>query len=83
MKTIRVDVTTADIRLGVPGSEDECAVQIAVERATNERTVSVAAGLICVGRHAIPMPRKVKKFVGDFDEHKPVAPFSFTLKMPT
>jgi len=84
MKTIRVDVTARDIATGEPGCCSRCPVAKAVRRATGIREVEISTKLLWIGKawKGISLPSVTRRFIFSFDDHQPVRPFSFKLKIP-
>ena len=76
-----VEVTQEDIDQGVRKDNCNCPVALAVKRATGREDVSVARNTIALGRDVIFRVKKICDFVFDFDEGKPVEPFTFTVKV--
>ena len=81
MKTIEVEVTERNIKQGLLGMEEYCPVALAIKRVTRLRNVFVGGGVIETEKWSVKMPVKVRKFIGRFDDEKPVQPFKFTLKI--
>lgn len=85
-KTVHVEA--CDIERGKPGSATSCPIARAVRRQhASKRGVSVGRDDVVVGsrgetrRHpaVYALPAKASRFVGRFDEGKPVRPFSFVM----
>jgi hypothetical protein len=87
-KTIRVEVTAEDIRKGVVGSCDACPVAKALRRTFRTKSATVyyvrSATPRCSVKKldALPLPLDAAKFAANFDDGKPVSPFSFDLRIP-
>lgn len=80
--SLTVEVTEDDIKKGVPGEADACAIVRAVRRATGRRVVNIDGESVEIMKDDFYMalPKKAKQFVLDFDDGKDVEPFSFVLK---
>ncbi len=90
MKT-RIHVTRQDIRDGEPNSWHSCPVALAVSKRTGLPTIVGKAiavrndyivsddGVVheTASRTVFDAPRSVHRFIGRFDNGKPVKPFSF------
>lgn len=84
---IRVDVTKSDIARGVAGSSVSCPVALSLRRIFGEEILvnnfsvwfylsNNGGGSINVG-----LPPKVSNFIGAWDNHRKVKPFSFYLPL--
>ena len=88
MKTVTIEVTQEDIDQGVPSHAHKCAVARAMSRSVD------GAYSLCsfwgihnpAGRgpcvHTAKHDEAVTKFIQDFDNGKPVKPFTFTIEVP-
>lgn len=91
---MRINVTEEDIEKGSAGSCSECPIALAVKRAFHSgngaaHQVAVENGEISVylfhtcilthRLHAESTP-EIDNFISDFDDYKPVQPFSFDVK---
>lgn len=77
----KIFVTREDIKKGHRASMGWCPVALAVKRVFKDQHVDAlpVAG-ITVGSKTYATLEKVAKFICDFDEGKPVKPFSFWLR---
>lgn len=96
MATILVHVTQDHIDKGCKGDSDNCPVALALLNAGVLTPVVYAPSLGPLGGLAglwpvaggtayldiaVHMPRSVERFIGRFDDGKPVKPFTFKLKI--
>lgn len=81
MKTVRVSVTKADIAAGVPRDTEMCPVAIAIRRTTG-MLVAVSDYEFIFDKCSVDLPKRVRRFVDDFDFNAAVRPFTFTLEVP-
>lgn len=85
----RVDVTAEDISEGVPKSSRKCPVAFALKRVAG-RPVAVGIDTVCMRPDATggkamcdyALPTIAQVFIADFDDGKPVLPFSFAMDVP-
>ena len=78
-KTIKV--TREDISKGMPLESDACPISLAIKRTMKVKRVDVSAYEITVGSTKMSIPRSAKRFMLDFDDGRPVKPFSFQLSL--
>lgn len=84
-RKVRINVTKRDIELGKPGEGEGCPIALAARRHPELKGCAVGLGLIgteALGYDSMPLPEEARRFVVDFDDGRPVAPFSFTLEVP-
>jgi hypothetical protein len=77
-----ITVTAEDLTQGVRGSHTACPIALAVTRATGADTVSVGRQFIRFWRdgkrYGMYTTPTLWSFIMDFDEGRPVKPFSFS-----
>ena len=80
---MKINVTEDDIKNGVVFACYKCPIALAVKRAVGAANVRVGTETIRIFKGAVPrhfkMTDAAKVFVKDFDDSKPVQPFSFDL----
>jgi hypothetical protein len=81
-----INVTREHINNGVRGSGKMCALALSIQEQTDmkEAWVGPFSGVwpslgAYTGGRGIPLPVEARKFICDFDDGKPVQPFSFEL----
>ena len=95
---VTINVTREHIAKGKPFSTRFCPVALAVKEIASERmevetsSVGVVTSTFSVYfvhytekevfRYHIPLPYDAEKFILDFDNRKPVYPFSFDIEIP-
>lgn len=91
MKRIKVSVTAKDIALGFPTESGACPIALAVGRCTGLRLVNAYQARIYGCRDVTDFkeqvvgfkpPRSAVRFMNDYDDGRPVKPFSFFLVEP-
>ncbi len=84
MATLKVDVTQDDIDQGMPGDAMDCAVALALQRATGRANfgVRVEEDQIVVLGESAPLPMKIQEWMNRFDAGHEPAPVSFTVELP-
>ena len=85
-KTKRIVVTARDIRNGVVGDACNCPIARAATRAFKTPCRYYAGpylrvGDLDTGLRSYAVPVKCVNFADDFDNEKPVKPFTFTLEL--
>lgn len=82
----RVDVTAEDIAQGEPRKCVKCPIALALRRTLEQSLVGVGGhDAVMVGKHgvtSVELPSMAVRFIADFDDGKPVQPFSFALDLP-
>lgn len=80
---LRIDVTAEHIRLGEAGDGEECPIALALCEETGKRWLVCAVHAELAERPyaACRLPRRVQRFVQQFDADKPVRPFAFDLEI--
>jgi hypothetical protein len=80
---IRVSVTAADITAGTRGRARSCPVCLAMNRATGKKGVAGRLLLWPDDRAGhVATPPAVAAWMEDFDEGRPVRPFTFEIATP-
>jgi hypothetical protein len=79
--TIRVEVTEQDIRKGLRGRQDLCAIALAARRILPLRDIIVGCLSIISSSGAFEMDEVGKKFRADFDAGRPVKACKFIATM--
>lgn len=84
---MRIRVTRADIKNGIPKDSLSCPIALAIRRACPRSTqVSVYENVIIhqcgVRLPPIELPEEALAFIMLFDDQKPVRPFSFEVDLP-
>lgn len=82
MKT-RIEVTQEDIEKGKLGECSACPIALAMRRATG-KPFEVGTDIYWLGfdlRSERMLPPEAALFVSDFDDKKPVQPFSFEIEL--
>ena len=79
MKPIKVDVTRNCITAGLRSFATKCPVALAVMAATKSDICLIFYNCITTRHGAFKTPIKVQKFIHNFDQGRPVKPFTFTL----
>lgn len=74
-----IEVTQADIDKGEASNCSECPVALAARRAFLSRNVSVNQVILCTNQDIYSLPKSARQFILDFDDGKPVKPFSFQI----
>jgi hypothetical protein len=86
-QTVTVEVTAKDILFGRPCSPCGCPVALALRRCLQ----MVAKVDDCITLYddqdpaptiTLPLPDEVDRFIGKFDNHQAVEPFSFEVEVP-
>ena len=81
---IKVDVTQEDIDHGVQSDCRKCPVARAISRALGFQVEAYSTiGIWLSDSDKVPTPAIASAFIRQFDEFKPVSPFSFDLEVPT
>lgn len=88
---IHFDVTEEDIKDGNPGDFNSCPIALSIARGidwgnpvarvyVDDSTIEfeISGKRVTNGGRCI-LPEKIKNFVNDFDDGKPVKPFGFTV----
>lgn len=77
-----IEVTQEDIDKGVPGNPCSCMVARAVRRrfAKHKKSVQVFYGGVYVGNRTFDLPKVAIRKMYDFDERRPVTPFTFIME---
>lgn len=87
MKTIVVNVTHSDIDDGTKMSCTGCPVVLGIRRSLGHLG-DVRVGNPCVSlwnngrRYETIVPPEASRFISNFDDGRPVSPFSFSLEVP-
>ena len=79
MSLLKVRVTRDDIRKGEPWRCDACPVARAMRRHGYQK-VFVDMSMISTRWKTFRTPALVRRFMLQFDRHRPVKPFSFALR---
>lgn len=74
-----INVTPEDIANGARCDDSHCPIALALVRECKEDNVTVSLDAIYVGPRRFDAPSAVSRFVVDFDEARPVTPFTFIL----
>lgn len=77
---VKFNVTQGDIEKGKPNDSMWCPIGLCGKR-TLEQCVQVGVREIEINHHIYDLPKKAGKFIEDFDEQRPVKPFSFVLRL--
>lgn len=85
-RLVKVIMTRADVRTGVPGDAGRCPVAIAITRATGSARVTVGPHYITVGYYTTRTPPEAVAFIQAYDAAGPegafMPPIEFELKLP-
>src|SRR5690348_452339 len=86
MQTFQIEVTQEDIDKGLKGNCSACPIALAVNRTipgANSTVSDMFNHVYCPGvsRKNADTPDDAAWFISDFDDGKPVEPFSFTLTL--
>lgn len=76
---MKITVTRAHIEKGKPNYR-KCPIALAL-KGCDFRDVAVRAFYVRIGRKVEMLGKRERQFIRDFDEGKPVKPFSFNLKV--
>ena len=78
---MKITVTKEDIQKGRRGDPFLCPVARAIKRRCKltGRKVVVGNSLASVLSRTLDIPKKAQKFINNFDDKRPVKPFSFNL----
>jgi hypothetical protein len=82
---VRVEVTRADIRQGVPRCGEDCAVSLALNRATDRAWFVTGRVAHSGGKRngvSVRLPDAAVQWIAEFDDGRPVEPFAFDLELP-
>jgi hypothetical protein len=79
MSKILVEVTQRDIRCATSGECDKCAIALALKKHFPTESVNVTGEVAIIGGRHYRLPQSVVRFILDFDNERPIAPFSFHL----
>lgn len=79
MRAIKISVTRAHIRDGVPHSECNCPIALALKDALITDSVAVSRSGIRVNNTSFEVDKKDLKFMERFDGGQRVHPYSFEL----
>lgn len=88
MRTVTVEVTQADIEKGCKKDANNCPIARAVLRCEKSITGVQVADSITGWRYdgeevfRVDTPKAAYDFIDNFDNRRPVAPFTFTLEVP-
>ena len=77
---MKVTVTQEDIDKGRPQVGHGCPIAIAVKRSNKSNTVWIGRFTAFIGADCYPLPGTAMQFVKDFDNNKPVEPFTFEME---
>lgn len=81
MTKLKITVTQEDIEEGQARSCHRCPVALAMSRTIGRELVVYPHYAGTLGMDVVCFfPSEVEQFIADFDEGKPVKPFSFTVK---
>lgn len=80
---MRIEVTESDIVHGARWDCDNCPIALAIERATHQANCwSVLWNRATSPLGTVWLPDEAKDFIDNFDNERPVAPFSFDVDLP-
>ena len=79
MRPLRVNITWAHIRDGIPGSACDCPIALALKDSLLTDSVKVDSDGIYVNNRKFDVDKKDLKFIDRFDNGKRVRPYWFTL----
>lgn len=77
---LRIEVTAADIKNGVPGSFSRCPIARAIRRTTGTRQSVRVMSTTWVGHLCYRLPLCAVKFINRFDDDEACKPFVFTMR---
>ena len=82
---MKINVTEEDIRMGLRYECSKCPIAIALKRAYKEERVAVSTVAFLIYHLSIPLhtlddDSNIVSFIEDFDNGRPVKPFSFEIK---
>jgi hypothetical protein len=80
MKSFTVHVKGKHIKQGKPGQGDYCPIALALKDMGYSDVNVQGAGAIEVDGVDLEVPDNIDKFIGKFDDHESVKPFSFVAK---
>ncbi len=76
----KIRITESDIKKGVQGWPNECAVARAIQRIYNEPTASVGLEAIHLDSGSYMMPVEMRQWINEFDgDKKAVKPTTFNV----
>lgn len=79
MRPIKISITKAHIRDGVPGNECDCPIALALKDALLTNDVAVNPDGMRVNNRTFSADKKDRRFIERFDNGKPVKPYSFEI----
>lgn len=87
-RTVRVEVTDRDIRLGMSANCWSCPIAQALNRAALDLQFQVMGSYAAYWKRGEPvvrrllwLPPEAEQFICDFDAHRPVQPFAFETEL--
>lgn len=83
----QIHVNLQDIKKAKPCEPMRCPIALAAIRAGLDVKIGVGEGVLSIADPKsiwidIPLPAEAIKFYQDFDDGKPVSPFSFEIELP-
>lgn len=79
---MRIHVRPHHIAAGKQGSCEACPIALALAEATGRQGWEVSDLLAYRWPEAYPLPDVATRFIHDFDQGRPVRPFSFEVEAP-
>lgn len=76
-----IEVTQEDIDNGECADATGCPVGLAIGRLNIPKFYGVSHDAVSIGERRILLPPEASSFIKDFDDHKPVSPFTFTIEL--